>query len=334
MKISPYLIVLIGSTLIITCLLPACRLLPFTDVIYRELIILFLLFPAIFIDWLVFGNISFAKFSSPFIIVALTTLYALTINSIFNWINLTNFSRLFEDRLQLLIMFTACQVAAALIINFEFKLKNESLELKYFNESKELLKNAELHNLKNQLQPHFLFNSLNSVHSLVGKNPEAAREMIELLSSFLRNMLQSDRREFSTFAEEIELISTYLEIEKIRFQGRLNIQLKTETECNNLPLPSLILQPLVENAIKYGMYEQLGMCLISIQSSIENNLLKITIENPYEYNRINMNKSNSGFGLDATQKRLFLLYGRNDLVHIKNENNLFIITLQIPINAV
>lgn len=120
-----------------------------------------------------------------------------------------------------------------------------------------LLKETELNALKSQINPHFIFNSLNSVSSLTLTAPEKAQEMVIKLSDFLRYSLRNNNDQFSTLSEELNNISLYLEIEKVRFGDRLNINNIINADAEKAIVPILILQPLFENAIKYGLYETL-----------------------------------------------------------------------------
>src|SRR5690606_35869240 len=118
----------------------------------------------------------------------------------------------------------------------------------------ELLRSAELAKLRQQLQPHFLFNSLNSISALAGSKPEEARKMVHQLSEFLRGTLHKDEQTLVPFSDELRHLQLYLDIEKVRFGNRLKTEIDTHETCLNLKLPSLILQPVVENAIKFGLY--------------------------------------------------------------------------------
>lgn len=196
-------------------------------------------------------------------------------------------------------------------------------------ETENMAREAELLNLRKQLQPHFLFNSLNSIHTLAGYKPEKAREMIEQLSDFLRHTLSRHNEERISLAEEIKGLELYLDIEKVRFGDRLSIQIQTEGSCLSMKLPALILQPLVENAIKFGLYQTIGEVEIAIQIRCSQGSLEIEIRNPFDAEERNSN-AGTGFGLNAVRRRLFLLYARQDLLQIEEQSNTFIATLRIP----
>ena len=192
-----------------------------------------------------------------------------------------------------------------------------------------LLKEAELTKLRQQLQPHFLFNSLNSINALVGSKPEEARKMIQQLSDFLRGTLKKDDNQLHTLENELHHLNLYLEIEKVRFGHRLQTIINADENILQLRLPALLLQPIVENAIKFGIYDTTEQVIISINCKKENFFLQIEVENPYDSATAKPNRG-EGFGLNSVQRRLYLLYARNDLIKIEQSKNIFKTVLQIP----
>lgn len=196
-------------------------------------------------------------------------------------------------------------------------------------EAEKLTREAELFKLRQQLQPHFLFNSLNSISALTGTQPEKARHMIHQLSDFLRGTLRKDEQQWNTLDDEIQHLQLYLEIEKVRFGHRLQTDIKYAEEILHLKLPALLLQPVVENAIKFGLYDTTGDVLISLTAIAENNYLKITIINPFDIETSQPLKG-TGFGLSSIKRRLFLLFARQDLLSTKSDNEHFITTILIP----
>jgi two-component system LytT family sensor kinase len=197
------------------------------------------------------------------------------------------------------------------------------------NEAEQLMKDAELSSLRQQLQPHFLFNSLNSISALAGSKPTEARKMIQQLSDFLRGTLKKDEQKIVSLREELEHLGLYLEIEKVRFGHRLNIEIGASEESTDNTLPPLLLQPIVENAIKFGLYDTTGQITISISTWLENNYLNIEVKNPFDPKTQNTNQG-TGFGLNSIQRRLLLLYGRNDLLGTEKKETIFITRLKIP----
>ena len=196
----------------------------------------------------------------------------------------------------------------------------------------QLSKEAELFKLRQQLQPHFLFNSLNSISALTSTQPEKARHMIQQLSDFLRGTLKKEDNQWNTLDEELQYLQLYLDIEKVRFGHRLQTEIINGDDTLELKLPSLLLQPVVENAIKFGLYDTTDDVLIKINTSKENNNLVVTVQNPFAEKTAQPVRG-TGFGLSSIQRRLFLLYARNDLIKITKENNLFTATIIIPQNV-
>jgi sensor histidine kinase YesM len=208
-----------------------------------------------------------------------------------------------------------------------YTLKDREETEKRRTEADQLAKDAELNNLRQQLQPHFLFNSLNSINALIGSQPQKARTMILQLSDFLRGTLKKENTEWVSLQEELQHLSLYLEIEKVRFGHRLSATVFNEADSAKLPV--MLLQPLVENAIKFGVYDTTGEIEIRIHARAENGYLTIRIENPFDP-ETSTPKTGTGFGLRSVQRRLSLLFARQDLLQTRSENNHFITTIKIP----
>lgn len=192
-----------------------------------------------------------------------------------------------------------------------------------------MAREAELSRLRQQLQPHFLFNSLNSISALAGNKPEEARKMIHQLSDFFRGTLKKDDHLLISLSEELEHLTLYLEIEKVRFGHRLKTEIQSPAPTLAMKLPSLLLQPVVENAIKFGLYDTIGETVIRVVASAENNYLRIAVHNPFDPASAAASRG-TGFGLDSIRRRLYLLYARNDLVTTSQKENIFTTTLSIP----
>lgn len=193
-----------------------------------------------------------------------------------------------------------------------------------------LLKDAELRMLKSQINPHFIFNSLNSISSLTISEPNTAREMVIKLSDFLRYSLGKDNMEMNPLEEEIKNVSLYLDIEKIRFGERLHFEKKVSDECGQVEVPNLILQPLLENAIKYGVYDSLEEVTIRLTCEPVEGALHISINNNFDEDAV-VSKG-EGIGLESVRKRLLLVYERPDLLDIVRDTNQFTATIKIPVN--
>ncbi len=195
-------------------------------------------------------------------------------------------------------------------------------------DAEKLAREAELFKLRQQMQPHFLFNSLNSINALIVARPEEARKMVQQLSDFLRGTLKKEENQFISFAEELDYLKLYLEIEKVRFGYRLKTEIDVSEEAMNKKVPSLLLQPLMENAIKFGLYGTTGEVLISLRAYVSDNHLIVKIVNPFDSDM--QMAEGTGFGLKSVKRRLYLLFGRNDLMEINQANNSFDVVFRIP----
>jgi len=227
------------------------------------------------------------------------------------------------------IVIFLCLTWCALSNILWYRLEEQSAMQVRLLATQNLAKEAELNKLRHQLQPHFLFNSLNSVYALTIVNPAEAGTMITKLASFLRGTLKRDDEVWVNVAEEMEYIQLYLDIEKVRFSHRLTIDVQIEEETLGLCLPGTLLQPIVENAIKFGLYNTSAAITITIRVKLDNNALIISVANPYDPE---MKATNgTGFGLSAIRRRLYLLFADSSLLQTESQNNnLYITTLKIP----
>lgn len=197
-------------------------------------------------------------------------------------------------------------------------------------QAEKMARDAELYKLRQQLQPHFLFNSLNSISALTGTQPEKARFMIQQLSDFLRGTMKKDEQQWTTLNEELQYLQLYLDIEKVRFGHRLQTRIIHENEeVLAKHLPAMLLQPVVENAIKFGLYDTIGAVEIIITVSLVANSLEITVKNPFDP-ETSLTLQGTGFGLASIQRRLFLLFGRQGLLQTRKEEGQFFTTITIP----
>jgi two-component system, LytTR family, sensor kinase len=191
-----------------------------------------------------------------------------------------------------------------------------------------LLKDAELKALRSQVNPHFLFNSLNSIHSLTMSDPGKAGEMILKLSDLMRYSL-SKQEQMVKFSEEISQVSRYLDIEKVRFSERLSVIFDIMENTGDVKVPSMILQPLLENAVKYGIYGVEKGVVIKLSAKVSENMLEVIISNNYD--PLVPVSHGTGMGLNNVRERLSVVFYRNDLVTIEKTSNLFTVKLRIPI---
>ncbi|MHC2990702.1 histidine kinase [Pontibacter sp. HJ8] len=195
--------------------------------------------------------------------------------------------------------------------------------------TEKMAREAELFNLRQQLQPHFLFNSLNSISALVVSRPEQARTMVQQLSDFLRGTLRQDNNQQVPLAEELRQLQLYLDIEKVRFGHRLQVAVDAQEESLSMHLPALLLQPVVENAIKFGLYDTVGETTIRVCAAVADGHLVITAQNPYDP-ATQQPRKGTGFGLDSIRRRLYLLYARQDLLRTSQQDHTFTTTIKIP----
>lgn len=193
---------------------------------------------------------------------------------------------------------------------------------------KETIVESELNLLKSQINPHFLFNSLNSISSLTVVNGEKARDMIIKLSDFLRYTVSKDDLRFSEFGKEIENVIRYLEIEKVRFGDKLKFDFKFDKDCENQLIPIMILQPLYENAVKHGVYESAETVFITTECKAQEDHFLITIDNNFEGDAIQ--RKGAGIGLKNIKDRLKLIYKHDQLLKTHKKDNHFKVELFIP----
>jgi len=147
---------------------------------------------------------------------------------------------------------------------------------------KTLVKEAELKSLKFQINPHFIFNSLNSINSLTMSDPQKAGAMTIKLSDYLRFTLSKNEKQKSKLKEEIDSTKLYLDIEKVRFGDKIEYVEEIQKKCLDVQVPSMILQPLFENAIKHGVYESLDKVGIKFSCSLNGDYLKVVVENEFD----------------------------------------------------
>ncbi len=192
----------------------------------------------------------------------------------------------------------------------------------------EIIRDSELRLLKSQINPHFLFNSLNSVNSLILQNAERAREMVVALSDFLRYTVLSTNQNMMTVEQEVENVKRYLSIEHLRFGDKLAYTFDVQPEALTVKMPSMMLQPIFENAIKHGVCESLQTVQVWTKVDRRDDYILIEIGNDFEPGA--SSKKGSGTGLRNISERLRLLYGTNASMQVRKENERFTVVLQIP----
>jgi len=167
-----------------------------------------------------------------------------------------------------------------------------------------MIKELELKTIKSQINPHFIFNALNSIRALVDEDPKRARQAITELSNILRSSIQVDKVEIASLEKELDIVKDYLALEYIRFADRLKIVYEVEPNTLSHQIPPMMLQTLVENAIKHGLGKQPGDCTIKVISKLENDKLVLIVQNT----GLLQETEKDGFGLQSTRERLNILY--------------------------
>ena len=183
---------------------------------------------------------------------------------------------------------------------------------------------VELNNLKAQLNPHFIFNALNSIRALVDENPRKSKESITQLSHILRNSLTSDRKKLIPFMEELKTVMDYLALESIRYEERLVTKFDIDRNSGKFQIPPLMLQTLVENGIKHGISNLKHGGEISIATKVKRKLLNLFIRNSGQLS--DENGVYKGFGIENTKKRLELIFGDIANFEIRNETKDTVLT--------
>lgn len=198
-------------------------------------------------------------------------------------------------------------------------------------ELKVRLARAELETLKIQLQPHFLYNTLNTISELIHDQADTADQMLVSLAELLRRTVKSSKEEEISLAEELELLHLYLSIQRARFEDRLRVEMSIGPETMKTKVPSLILQPLVENALKHGVASRNDVCQIGLSATVENSTLVLNVLNN---TNSSSNKCGTGVGLSNTRERLLRLYGSDNCLHYETlPANQFSVTIRIPIRS-
>jgi two-component system, LytTR family, sensor kinase len=221
-------------------------------------------------------------------------------------------------------------IAGVLYLSFYLNLYRQNAEelLKRENELKVRIQETRLQALKNQLNPHFIFNCLNSISSLTAYDPGKAREMLVLLSEFLRNALRHDISSLVTLDKEIASIELYLQIEKVRFEEKLNWEFRVWDETLKIQVPALILQPVFENAVKHGIQQSQAKGSIIMTCMEQNGYTMITVANSFDPGFSGYR--GEGIGLENIRNRLALIYGKSDLLKVKASGGTFRVEIQIP----
>ena len=193
---------------------------------------------------------------------------------------------------------------------------------------KNLVRDTELNLLKSQINPHFLFNSLNSIASLTMSNPDEARDMIVRLSDFLRYSLKHRENEYVPLKEELKRMKDYLAIEKVRFGDKLQYVFNIQGDCEEFPVPTMIFQPLFENAIRHSVYESVEPVNVRFECMRENEYMKAIVSN--DYDPTVPTRKGTGLGLQNVRQRIELAYHERGSVRWNSEGGVFAVTILFP----
>ncbi|HVS97399.1 MAG TPA: histidine kinase [Puia sp.] len=196
-----------------------------------------------------------------------------------------------------------------------------------------LVKELELKTIKAHINPHFIFNALNSIRALIDENPARARTAITELSNILRSSMQAEKLETVTFEKELNIVKDYLALEHIRFEDRLQVEYDINEDTLDQPVPPMMLQTLVENAIKHGISRQVDGGKVKIISDFTDDFFhKLVIQNT---GVLNGNRDSDGFGLASTKNRLQLLFGQKANFDIREVNeNMVEAKVHIPVGTI
>jgi LytS/YehU family sensor histidine kinase len=188
---------------------------------------------------------------------------------------------------------------------------------------------GQLSNLRAQLNPHFMFNALNGIRALIDEDPARAKQAITQLSSILRNAMSTVKRRTVPLGEELDIVKDYLALERMRFEERLRTRFDVDPSLEREPVPPMLLQTLVENAVRHGIARLTGGGEVVISAARDANGMVLSVSNTgtYEEGRI----AGSGIGLNGTRRRLELIYGNDASLAINNHDGVVVTEIRIPI---
>lgn len=212
------------------------------------------------------------------------------------------FSLLLSNYILLLPLFLFWN-AFYFIYHFIVKMRKQELDTVKLEA---LVRQLELQTIKAHINPHFIFNALNGIRALVDEDPARARTALTQLSSILRSSLSAEKAETVPFEKELKIVKDYLALENMRFEDRLKVEFDVDDRTLKQPVPPMMLQTLVENAIKHGISRQVAGGTIRIKSDVADGQHQLIVQNT---GQLNGSRSSTGFGVSSTRDRLSLLYG-------------------------
>ncbi len=337
-KLTYYLIISLSLTAVYTAAVLFYYDVPANPGIYDALIFCSILIALGFSAWFAIRYMDLGIKNLPELSIAHIALGALlTYSSIY--LSARTERMLLEDITQLPAgllqgkIFTCILMYILMVMVFYFTRYREFLDEREKREVelKSLLNEAELNLLKTQLNPHFIFNSLNSISSLTITDPDRARNMVVKLSDFLRYSLGKGKEEKVYLDEEIQNVSLFLDIEKTRFGDRLNLEMTIDDAARQVEVPILILQPLIENAVKYSVYDSIEGATIYLKAYKKGTQLHIEISNPYDPRDIP--DKGKGIGLNNVRQRLDIIYGPLADINVLRSKDRFSCKLVLPVSG-
>jgi two-component system, LytTR family, sensor kinase len=190
-----------------------------------------------------------------------------------------------------------------------------------------LVKELELKTIKSHINPHFIFNALNSIRALIDENPNKARSAVTNLSNILRSSMQAEKLETVPLERELNIVKDYLALEYIRFEDRLRIEYAIDGDTLSQPVPPMMLQTLVENAIKHGIGREVNGGVVKVISEFQNGHHELIVKNS---GHLNGHTDADGFGLSSTRNRLYLLFGDKATFSISQDGELVVAKVKLP----
>jgi len=252
--------------------------------------------------------------------------------SVISWLDLSGSNKklLFSTRFLLVTVENGLYIIPWTLIYYFFHYIEKSRKQQLDTLKLEaLVRELELKTIKSHINPHFIFNALNSIRALIDENPTRARAAITELSNILRSSMQTEKQETVLFEKELNIVKDYLALEHIRFEDRLQVQYEIAENTLMQPIPPMMLQTLVENAIKHGISKQVSGGTLTIVSRMKNRYHQVVIRNT---GRLDKSRNEDGFGLASTRNRLHLLFGDDANFNIREINgNMVEAILHIPL---
>lgn len=216
-----------------------------------------------------------------------------------------------------IITFILCALWLSIYLVWHYVVKNRKDQVDTLK-LETTVKELELKTIKSHINPHFIFNSLNSIRALVDENPPRARQAITELSNILRSSMHAEKSETVTLEKELDIVKDYLALEHMRFEERLKIEMQIDDDTLQQPVPPMMLQTLVENAIKHGISKQVSGGVVRVISRFKDNHMELVVQNTGQLSPI---INGDGFGIKSTEDRLNLMYQGKAYFEIRNAGN-------------